>query len=191
MAASRLSGVKPATAAGMSCSLDDELPFLRAHDGGDVAGRDQGVEAGRPRSRAASPPPARSGGRTAARTDCRARLRPAWRPPVRWWSRSRRRRTPPRVSGFSAAIGRASAGEAIGRTSAPAARASSSERGSPFGHVDRHPQHVAEGDQDHLVVQRQLDRLVDVLLRADADRAAGAGDRSRSSRAARRAGRPG
>ncbi len=39
--------------------------------------------------------------------------------------------------------------------------------------VDRHAQHVAVGDEYDLLVQRELDRLVDVLLGTDADRATG------------------
>ncbi len=77
--------------------------------------------------------------------------------------------------GWARAIATASSGEAIGRMSAPwPPRLHQRTRLAPR-HVHRHAQHVAEGHQGGAAGQGDLHRMVDRLLRADADRAAGAG----------------
>ena len=74
------------------------------------------------------------------------------------------------------AIFTASRGEAIGRTSPPAARACSSERGSRLGDISGHAQHVSERNEDDILAQRQLDRGVNVFLGTHANRTSGAGN---------------
>ena len=155
-----------------SMAIGDERPLFRAHHGRDVAGRDQRVEAGR-----AGLEQHRDGGpgqptgqqyeqvvrHTLGEHGCDRRCR-----------------------GFEACrekhdlTRRVLAGDAHrlhrrgNRSHVPARSASLLERPGLFlGHIDGHAQHVAEGDENNVLVQRELDRFVDVLFGTDADRAAG------------------
>ncbi len=155
-------------------AVDDEVPLFRPHHRGDVTGRDQCVEAGAAgieQHRHCGPGQAagqqhgeivgqafgqhrsgrRGGGLEAGGEEHHRALRIVQRD----LSRIERAGDRPHVGAGGLRLGQRAHLALL--------------------HVDRHPQHVAEGDQNDLVLQRQLHRLIDVFFRADAHRAARAG----------------